>query len=443
MPDKKDRDETPRSPTVAPPTPRPPTAPPPTPRHASTPPPTTRHTSAPPPTPRPASAVPESPRARTPLPPPTARTTGRFTIPASLRSQITSPPSTRTPQQQALRRTSPSLRLPAIDFDLVNAARRILEGSLSIVPGERAVVIVDRERADLVPPLVEVAGLAGARCEVFVLEDLGSRPHHVLPAAIDTALANAQATILLVGFVEGEQPMRFRLLERVRELGIRHAHMVGVTRRTMLAGFSVDPTRILDATRAVRMRLRPNSTLHLRTAAGSDLKVKLNASHRWAEHVGVIRPGRWENLPSGELMTSPESVEGVFVADASAGGQAGAAAGVLTRTPIRLEIQDTTVRNVSCVDSALQRGIEQFLSLERPCSRVGTIVLGTNVGILSPVGELICDQNLPGLHISLGSTFPDITGAAPTTTHQLSLTCQGSDVDLDGAPLLRAGRYLV
>ncbi len=335
------------------------------------------------------------------------------------------------------------MRMSAVDFDLVNAARRIFEGSLSLVPGERAVVMVDRERSELMPPLVEVANLIGARCDIFVLEELAPRPHYNLHPTIDAALSSAQATILIVGFVEGEQPMRFRVLERIRELGIRHAHMVGVSRRTLLAGFSVDPTRILDATRAVRMRLRPNSALALRTPAGSDLRVRLNPAHRWAEHVGVIRPGRWENLPSGELMTAPEFVEGVFVADASAGGAAGAAAGVLTRTPIRLEIQDSVVRSVSCPDSAVQRGIEQFISQERACARVGTVVLGTNVGILNPVGELICDQNLPGLHISLGSTFPEITGAPPTTNHQLSLTCQASDVDLDGTPLLRAGRYMV
>ena len=345
----------------------------------------------------------------------------------------------RTP---AVRRAS-SLRMSALDFDLVNASRRILEGSLSLVPGERAIVITDRERSELIPALADIAGLTGARCDVLVLEELGARPFSSLPPAIEEALAQAQASLLLIGFVEGEQPMRLRLLERVKELGIRHAHMVGVTRRTMLAGFSVDPTRILDATRAVRMRLRPNSKLHLRTPAGSDLHVTLDPAHRWAEHLGVIRPGRWENLPSGELMTSPESVEGVFVADASAGGQFGAAAGVLSRTPIRLEIQGTTVKSVSSPDSSLQRGVEQFLSQERLCARVGTIVLGTNVGILTPTGELMCDQNLPVLHISLGSTFPDMTGAAPTTPHQLSLTCQASDVDLDGVPLLRAGRYMV
>lgn len=237
--------------------------------------------------------------------------------------------------------------------------------------------------------------------------------------------------------------MRLALLERVRELGLRHAHMVGVTRNAMLAGFSVDPTRILDATRAVRMRLRPSSVLHARSHSGTDLTIKLHPAHRWAEHVGVIRPGRWENLPSGELMTAPEHVQGVFVCDASLGGPFGAQAGLLSRSPLRLEIEDSVVKNATCNDANVLRGIEGFIVQDRFSSHVGTIILGTNVGLLQPIGELVCDQNLPGLHMSLGSTFPDATGAAPTTTAQLSLTSSGGDVDLDGAPLLRAGRYMV
>ena len=343
----------------------------------------------------------------------------------------------------SLRRSSPLLHLTPVDFDLVNAARRILEGSLSLVPGELVFVIVDRARAELVPPLKEVALLAGAKLEVAILEDLGMRPLTALPKAIEERLPKAQATVLLAGFVEGEQGMRLQLLERVRELGLRHAHMIGVTRRAMLAGFSVDPTRILDATRALRMRLRPTSTLHARSPNGTDLTVKLNPLYRWVEHVGVIRPGRWENLPSGELMTAPDHVSGVFVCDASLGGPYGAAAGLLTRNPLRLEIEDSTVKSFHCNDSNVMRGIESFLANDRYCSQVGTVVLGTNVGLLSPIGELVCDQNLPGLHMSLGSRFSDVTGAPSTTTSQLSLTTSGGDVDLDGAPLLRAGRYMV
>lgn len=335
------------------------------------------------------------------------------------------------------------VKLETIDFDIVNSARRIIEGSLGVVRGERAFLLLDKARHDLAAALYETVRSLGAACDILELEDLEERPVRVLPSKVRAGLAKSQASIMLIGFEEGEQPMRLEYLEIVRDLSLRHAHMVGVTRRSLLAGFSVDPARILDATRAVRTRLRPDSTLKLRTPAGSDLTVKLTPAYRWAEHVGVIRPGRWENLPSGELMTAPAEVSGVFVCDASMGGGFGAAAGLLTRSPVRLEIDAGVVRGISCPDRSLQRELEAFMRREHHADRIGTIILGTNVGILAPVGELICDQNLPGLHITLGSTFPDMTGAPSQTRAQLSLTCAGSDVDLDGAPLLRSGRYMI
>jgi len=264
-----------------------------------------------------------------------------------------------------------------------------------------------------------------------------------LPKIIKDDLEQAQASLLLVGIVDGEQSMRLELLQEVARLGLRHAHMIGVGRKSLLAGFSVDPGRIVDTSRAVRTRLRPESKLKLRTPAGSDLEVKLEPAYRWAEHVGVIRPGRWENLPSGELMTTPQDVHGVFVADGSMGQAFGQAAGLLTRTPVRFEIDHMVCKSVQCVDRQLQREVETFLHSDSYANHIGTIIIGTNVGIVEPIGDAVCDQNTPGLHITFGSTFHEQTGAPNRTRVQCTVTCAHADVDLDGTPLIRNGRYMI
>jgi aminopeptidase len=350
-----------------------------------------------------------------------------------------------TPSPPSVRRipTQP-LRIPVIDFDLANAARRIVEGALGLVAGERIVIAVDRSRRDLGATLHEVARATGAKAVMLELEDLGERPLRRVPDQLAKELATAQASILLCGFEDGEQAMRVELvLELVRKLGLRHAHMIGVTRRSMLTGFSVDQARVLDATRSVRTRIRPNSVMRLRTAAGSDLEVKLNPAHRWMEHIGVIRPGRWENLPSGEIETAPGEARGVFVADASIGGHFGQAAGLLTDKPVRLEIEGGYCKAVRCKDLSLQREVERFIKAELNGDRVGAVGFGTNVGITAPIGDVGCDQNMPGMHIGLGSTFADQTGASWNSRTQVTFTCAQSDVDLDGTPLLRHGRYII
>jgi leucyl aminopeptidase (aminopeptidase T) len=342
----------------------------------------------------------------------------------------------------ATRRLS-GLTRAAVDFDLANAARRVVEASLGVVGGERIAIFVDRARASLGATLAEVVTSVGATPEIMLLEDLGTRPLRTVPEPLRALLRRVQASILLIGFEYGEWSLRFEYVTLVTELNLRHAHMVGVGKSGLLAGFAVDAHRIHDATRAVRMRLREDSVLHLRSAAGSDLEVKLDGKHRWQERVGVVRPGRWENLPAGELFTAPADVNGVFVADACLGGPVGATAGALTHKPVRVEIRAGTCRAVECSDRALAKAVEDALRAEANGDRVGMVIIGTNIGLLEATGELMCDQNLPGLHLGFGATFPDQTGASWDSPTQISMTATRADVDLDGAPLLRKGRFLV
>jgi hypothetical protein len=71
------------------------------------------------------------------------------------------------------------------------------------------------------------------------------------------------------------------------------------------------------------------------------------------------------------------------------------------------------------------------------------VVLGTNIGMHEATGEVVSDQNVPGLHLAFGATLADQTGASWDAPTQLSMAGTQADVDLDGAPLLRQGRYLV
>jgi leucyl aminopeptidase (aminopeptidase T) len=349
-------------------------------------------------------------------------------------------PTSRPPPRS---RTPLGLRLPEIDFDLASAARRVIETSLGVVAGDRVVIVVDVAREPLGATLAEITRSVRAEAEVVVLEKLARRPVRNLPDQLRAELSRAQASVLLIGFEEGEWQMRLEYARLVTELRLRHAHMIGVGRRTMLAGFSVDPQRILDATRAVRTRMRPDSVLRLRSPAGSDLEVKLGPQFRWQERVGIVRPGRWENLPSGELFTCPADVNGVFVADASMGSPLGATAGLLARSPVKMEIKSGACRSVQCIDRGLASAVEGFLRTERNAERVGMVVLGTNIGMHEATGEVVSDQNVPGLHLAFGATLADQTGAGWDAPTQLSMAGTQADVDLDGAPLLRQGRYLV
>jgi hypothetical protein len=333
-------------------------------------------------------------------------------------------------------------RLSSLDFDLVNSARRIVEGALGLVLGDHFVAIVDKNLETFGAALVDTAVGAGGTADLIDLDALGSRPHRTLPTEIERALKNAQAGVVLASFVEGETPVLEGIARLVREGGLRFGMMPGATRRGILLGFSADSGRIVEASRAVRLRLRPDSTLKLRSAAGSDLTVRLSPEHRWVERVGTVKAGRCDTLPLGQLFTSPAEVSGIFVADGAMGFEAEADAGQAARTPVRFEIEGSILRGVRCRDTLLERRVELGLRREHQLDSVGLVVIGTNLSLDGPTGELVFDQTLPGLHLCFGSTLWEQTGAPAGARNQFFATAGGADVDLDGSPLLRSGRFV-
>src|SRR4051812_3909547 len=97
-------------------------------------------------------------------------------------------PSTRPPPRIS---TSAALRLSSLDYDLANAARRVIESALGVVPGERVALIVDRARRDVGVALLDVGRTLGAEPIVHELESSGDRPIRQLPDPLRTSLARA------------------------------------------------------------------------------------------------------------------------------------------------------------------------------------------------------------------------------------------------------------
>jgi hypothetical protein len=332
---------------------------------------------------------------------------------------------------------------PPADPALATACRRVIEGALSVVPGESVVLLVDREHEDVGDGLASAVHDRAARSTTIVLEDLGPRGWNGVPAPVREALESAQASVLLIDIVRHpELLLRRDIIDMAKALGLRHAHLIGLSRRALLAGMTVDPARVAEVTRTVRGKMLPSSKLAVRSPGGSALEVDLDPRYRWKLHTGAIRSGHWENLPSGLLLTHTSNVRGRFVADACIMGRFAGHEGLLTTRPLRFEIENGVCKDVKCVDFALAQEVRRHLSSEAYLDRVGAVILGTNVGLSQPLGELLHDQCLPGLHLVFGYTHREETGAPFCSRGILSATGAYADVDLDGAPLVRRGRYL-
>lgn len=329
------------------------------------------------------------------------------------------------------------------DPALAVAAKRTIEGALGVTGGERVVLVGDRDHAEALGALEEAARAAGAEPVPFVLEELAPRPHKWLHPRIAKELAEAKASVLLVSFHPHELAMRTELVDRAAAHLLRHAHMVGVERESMVAGLSVEPHRLEEQVNALRARIGPSSEISVKSVAGTDLVIRLAPWCRWLVYGGVVRPGSKDNLPSGEMVTSPEDIEGVYVADGTLGDADGALARSLRETPIVLRIRKGRVEHVECEgDAALADRVSRAIAAFPNLDRVGLVGFGLNAGIKRPLGNVFTDQKVPGVHISLGETFPARTGALWTAASWIAFTTASCDASIDQRPVLQGGRFV-
>lgn len=330
-----------------------------------------------------------------------------------------------------------------VDHQLEAAAHGVMDGALAIVPGEHVVVVMDASTSEFGETLAAAVGNFRATVDAFVLEDLGPRPHGALHALIRRSLRRAHASVMHTSFHRGEYPMRAELVDVAVSNRLRHAHMVGVTRRSILAGLAASPVRIAEVSRALRLRILPSSRIRVRSDAGTDLVVRCEPWCRWYETSGVIQAGTKANLPAGELVTSPSSVDGVYVADGWVGDGGGLVHAELAGSPLKLAFAKGALQGIEGEDDAMIRQLRQMIAHTPNLDRVGLVNFGTNVGMTGLVDDIFTNQKLPSLHLSLGLSFPEKTGASWTARDWIAFTARNGDVDIDGSAVMRGGRYLI
>ncbi|AKT41970.1 aminopeptidase [Chondromyces crocatus] len=321
-------------------------------------------------------------------------------------------------------------------------ACRVVEELLGIGPSDHVVIVHDEANADIAAAFEHAAAERGVLVERLAWGSIERRPLPACPSAVLRAIHGATATVMVVSWEEGEYDARYALINAVIGARTRHVHMIGTGRRAFIGSMMASTGRVFELLQAVRAAMRPASRLSVRSLAGTHLDVEMAPHLRWFANGHAVVPGHWINVPFGALISSPATVNGVYVVDASIGGGFGARSGLLTSRPIKLTIEGSRVRRVECSDITLRRYVETFMAESKDRDRVGLLSLGANLGIREALGEVVHDENMPGLHLSLGDTVPTRTGATWTAYGQLAFASGAADVDLDGEPLIRRTRYV-
>lgn len=325
-------------------------------------------------------------------------------------------------------------------LELVGPATRIIGGALGVVAGESVVVLADKSRRSLGGALIAAAEAIGAKATLLVLEELSLPPDGRLAEFVEPTLAHVQASVVLVG-AEHSPPLRRAFVEAVEHLGIRHAHIIGISRAGFIAGFAAESSRVADMTRAAYLKLTGKTKLRYTTPAGTAIDIRMSPDARWIERGELIRPGKWLNLPGGQLNALPEAVDGVFVANASSNLAFDGSADLRSR-PIRFTLENGVVREVTCADAKVEAEVRELIASEEKLDHVGHIVVGTNPGLSAPMGEGMIDACIPGVQLVFGWTNQKVTGASWTTVKSFCVNGSSGNLDVEGVPVLRSGRYL-
>ena len=327
--------------------------------------------------------------------------------------------------------------------ELEPGARNAVDVCLGIRPRERVALIADQASRGVAASLEAALDKAGASVEGVLVEDVASRPLDGPPPAVLAALERADAGILCVQPRQGELRARMAIVAAVERRGIRYAHMVGVTPEIMRQGMRADYRLVDRLSERLCERMRGARSLRVETPEGTAFTATFDPALAWIKTSGLISRRYWSNLPAGEVFTTPATVDGVFVCNATVGDYFGAKYGDLSSTPLTLRIAGARLQDASCARHDLEQEFWAYCHTDEHSDRVGELAFGTNIALDDMIGVLLQDEKVPGVHLAFGDPYGSQTGAPWKSRTHIDVLTRACNVWIDDEQVIGNGRYLL
>lgn len=326
-------------------------------------------------------------------------------------------------------------------LDLMPGARNAVETCLGVRPGEQVALIADEASRSVAASIAAALEEREARLRGLLLEDFGPRPMTVAPADVLSALETADVGVMCMTPQPGELGARMAIVKVVERRQIRYAHMVGVTPEIMKQGMRADYRLVDRLSDKLRERMLRAETLTVKTEAGTEFAAHFDRGLDWVKTSGLISPRYWSNLPAGEVFTTPATVDGTFVCDATAGDHFNGKYGDLQSTPLALTIKAARLVRVDCARKDLEQEFWEYCHTDENSDRVGELAFGTNLGLSQMIGVLLQDEKFPGVHIAFGDPYGSQTHADWKSKTHVDVLTRECDVWIDDDRIIEKGRY--
>src|ERR1700676_1270151 len=267
------------------------------------------------------------------------------------------------------------------DPELMPGAKNAVETCLSVRPGEHVALIADEASRTVAASIAAAIEDRHARYTGLLLEDFGPRPMTAAPPDVLEALETADVGAMCMTPQPGELGARMAIVQVVERRQIRYAHMVGVTPEIMQQGMRADYRLVDRLSDKLRERMLRAETLRVKSRLATPIAGHFDRGLDCVKASGLISPRYWSNLPAGEVFTTPATVDGTFVCDATAGDHFNGKYGDLQPTPMTLQIKGARLVRVECERKDLEQEFWDYCHTDENSDRVGDLAFGTNLGL--------------------------------------------------------------
>ena len=275
---------------------------------------------------------------------------------------------------------------------LYAASDRAVNQALRLRPGEKFLLVTDRQKMEIAEALAFYAKKAGAETTTYLMTET-LRPITEPTRQFKELIRGASATVYLLEGRFPEKPFRGFMVSEGGKHG-RICMMPGLTRDMMERLVAIDFSEMARFTKKVMRAIKDADDVVVENAAGTRIAFSVKG-RAWHEDVGNIsRKGMHGNLPAGECYTAP--VEETFTGKI-----------VIGLIDDKLGRGTMTFKEGKLVDFT-GAGIAEVIRTvgDDPTARViGEFGIGTNKGARICPNMLEAEKAFGTVHFAIGDSY--------------------------------------
>jgi aminopeptidase len=310
---------------------------------------------------------------------------------------------------------------------LDSAADRAINQALRLKPGEKFLLVTDKQKLEIAEALACHAKLAGAETTTYLMTET-LRPITGPTRQFKELIRAASATAYLLEGRFAEKPFRGFMVSEGAKHG-RICMMPGLTRDMMERLVNIDFSEMDRFTKKVMRAMKDAEDVIVENPAGTRIAFSVKGRAWHNDNGNISRKGRHGNLPAGECYTAP--VEETFSGKV-----------VISLIDDKLGRGAMTFKHGRLVDFE-GRGIAEVIQTIGPDATgriIGEFGIGTNKGARICPNMLEAEKAFGTVHFAIGDSYG--IGKNRSKFHFDALVDEVT-IKAKGRTIARNGKFLI